>query len=193
MMKPTGAKTITCTVLFNQLRYTACGFLMLCAMSAYADDPLLFEYQKNIDQEVSAVIGMTPDAESLLILTKEYLSARKKHVDPIRSEFELYVIRDVANNKKTNLLNVARSEKVIVGRIADLHDSFIIPIIRNHSTVELYAYHPHDQSTEMIGQNTPGNYLSRVYAVSDGYIVISSIRDQINATYYAYDGGLSKK
>lgn len=143
-----------------------------------------------LDQEAISIIGITPDTEALLLVTKEFLSKRKRKADPSR-KYMKYFIRDVNNKSRIMLLTAAQSEDIIVGRASLRGDYFVIPVIRNHTRVELYAYGPHNNSISMIGKVTPGNYISAVYAVSDGYIVVSSRRERTDAIYYAYEGGHS--
>lgn len=153
-----------------------------------AVEQVLFKFEQNIDNEIVKIIGSDDKAKGMVFVTKSYLQARKAKVNPEFSKYKEFYIKNSNRSDKQFLFRAGSKERVIIGKSVRVNNSYIIPIVRSNSSIEGYKYVPSTGKLSKIFTNSAvkNRFVSVVYALSKGYIVVSSSRLYSTLNYYSY-------
>lgn len=162
---------------------------MMVFSKVSAVEQVLFKFEQNIDNEIVKIIGSDDKTEGVVFVTKSYLQARKAKVNPEFSKYKEFYIKNSNRSDKQSLFRTGSKERVIIGKSVRVNNSYIIPIVRSNSSIEGYKYIPSTGKLDKIftSSEIKNRFVSAVYALSKGYIVVSSSRLYSTLNYYSYD------
>lgn len=154
-----------------------------------AVESVLYKHEVNTDNKIISIVGDNNTTNGLILIEKSFLEKWKKKLNPKRGAHVLYNIIDEKNPAKgTLLLKAPFNEKITIGKSAWVKNGYVIPVLRGNGIVEGYIYNPNSKISRKFFTNSRAkkSYTLFVYALSRGYVVISSVRSEVIVHYYSY-------
>jgi len=142
------------------------------ALATNVNKNLVKQYDKNIDQLIVQVMDINSKTNEKIYIVKKYISHRKAKVNPERSKYIEYIVRD--GKHEVLLFKVFSNMDPKIGKVYKKNGAYIIPAYMIGGGIEIYRYISKARTIKKVSSNQNTDFVGLKQA-SSSLVSISSL------------------
>lgn len=146
-------------------------------------------FEQNIDQQVVRVFPVQKSDAGLVFLYKKYLEPRKVKTQDERSKTIGYEILNTRSSEKVPFLSVDFSDNHFIGKVTEFQNGFLIPVVHNNTSVEVFNYTRDDQKVESANLKVfsyKDGIVKQLFYLEGGFLALIANGSESKLVFQAY-------